>query len=109
MKAKRSFLNAIPRILMAAGVLLFVFGALTWENMTWRGAFTSVQPGTTMSAVESQFKGLKPAPRSCDYSLGGFWQHDSYAHLVIAGPNRWKYVFYLDPQNRVLDKAKWWN
>jgi len=33
----------------------------------------------------------------------------SYSHVIIAGPNRWKYVFYLNSKNRVLDKAKWWN
>lgn len=106
---RNSFLNAVPRMLMVVGVLLFVYGSLTWENLAWRGTYAGVQRGTTSAAVESQFKGLKPAPRRCDYSLGGFWQRDSYAHLVIAGPNRWKYVFYLDPQNRVLDKAKWWD
>lgn len=109
MKDKIPLIDALPKLMIGAGVLLFVFGWMTWENLAWRSAYASIQPGTNITALESQFKALKPVPRRCEYSRGGFWEHDSYAHLVIAGPNRWKYVFYLDPNNCVVDKGKWWD
>ncbi len=109
MKDRNPILDALPKLMVGAGLLLMIFGWLTWENLGWKSAYAGIQPGMTRAQLEQQFDSLKPAPRRCEYSLGGFWERNSYAHLVIAGPNRWKYVFYLDPYNRVLDKAKWWN
>lgn len=104
----KSLLSFFPRLMIAVGVLLFFAGAITWENVSWRRAYSAVSPGMEQSVVEDTFKQLRPEPRSCEYGLGGFWKRDAYAYLVIAGPNRWKYVFYLDPSGKVVHKAKWW-
>ena len=108
MSVKALLVGLAPRALVSVGALFFVFGCLTWENMAWRSAYKSVQPGMTVSAVECQFKSLSPAPRNCTVSPGAFWKRECASHLVISGPNHWKYVFYLDSENRVVDKDKWW-
>ena len=109
MKPKDNLLwNILPRLLMIAGILTFLAGAITWENLGWRAAYISVQMGADEKAVEQAFGGLSPKPRSAVFSPGGFWNRESHSHLVIAGPNRWKYVFYFDANDRLVEKAKWW-
>ena len=107
MTVKALLVGLAPRALLGVGALFFVFGWVTWENLAWRATYNGVQPGMTMTAVLAEFKSMEPAPRSCTATPGGFWKRESARHLIIAGPNRWKYVFYLDNRNRVGDKARW--
>lgn len=108
MKENKSILNLLPRLLVVFGVLFFIAGAMTWENMGWRAAYSSIQPGMDMASVNARFKSLDPPPCQCSYSRGGFWEREAYAHLVVTGPNRWKYVFYIGTNGKVVDKKKWW-
>jgi len=101
--------SALPRAFVGFGALFMVFGLVTWENLAWRSTYRDIRPGMQLPAVEARFKGLRPPPRFCTVSTGGFWNRESASHLVVAGPNRWKYVFYLDTRNRVVDRAKWWD
>ena len=108
MNSRNFVWNAIPRLFVGAGVLAFVAGWLTWESLAWRRTYNGIKPGMTLSTVQTRFNSLKPPPRFCELSPGGFWKQDSSSHLIIAGPNRWKYCFYLDADHRVIDKVKWW-
>ena len=103
MRRKGCWLAAILTPIVIA-VLLVV---ATWENLAWRRTFADVKPGMSATAVEARFNCLHP--KFIGRYPGGGWERKSHSHIGIVGPNHWAYEIYLDANDHVIGKHKWWD
>ena len=87
------------------------------EHRDWASAFASVQKGMTIQEVRTVYEPFTGRDDKLSWQTnlnqrdlqkeGAPAESVSYVHYF--GPNHWRYRIYLDPQETVVFKQKWWD
>jgi len=107
MRRKGCWLTAILTPIVIAVLLGITVVVATWENLAWRRTFADVKPGMSATAVQARFNCLHP--KLISRRPGGLGERKSHSHIYIIGKNDWQYVIYLDANDHVIGKHKWWD
>ena len=111
---KRASIALAAAVVIGFGVYVYACLARMREPEEFTQAFDPVTVGMRAEQVDSMFGALSPRERFKNNLYPGDQQKysapsNATSSLMFRTWNNWQYRFFLDTEERVVDKQKWWD